>query len=144
MNNVSIIGNITADPKLKPVGSTQVCEFSIACNEVFYIGEGQHREKKEVVHYFDVQCWGARGEALAKFFTKGKPIAITGTLKQDRWEKEGEKRSKVYIRVESWDFAGGDRKEGEPKDWDDAKAQAEKREGAQKAPAQVDEDNIPL
>lgn len=124
MNNISIIGNITADPKLKPVGSTQVCEFSIACNEVFYSGPEGSKTKQEVVHYFDCQCWSSRGESLAKYFSKGKPIAITGALRQDRWEKEGEKRSRVYIRVENWDFCGGDRKEGEPKDWDDAKPKA--------------------
>lgn len=110
MNSVNIIGNLTADPILKPVGTTQVCEFSIACNEVFYVGEGQQREKKEVVHFFNAQCWGARGESLAKFFSRGKPIALSGMLKQDRWEKDGQKQSRVYIRVEGWDFCGGDAK----------------------------------
>lgn len=124
MNTCCLIGNLTRTPELKPVGTTQVCEFSIAVNEVFYAGPEGNKEKKEVVHYFDCQCWGPRGESLAKYFTKGKPIAVTGALRQDRWEQEGQKRSKVYIRVENWDFAGGDRKEADPKDWDDARDKA--------------------
>ena len=40
----------------------------------------------------DIECFGPRAEAVARFFTKGRPIFVEGRLKLDQWEsKEGEK-----------------------------------------------------
>lgn len=111
MNHIAIIGNITADLQTKQVGQSSVCEFSIAVNEVYY---DANKKKIEKVHFFDCSAWGNTGDNIAKFFIKGQKIAIVGTLKQDRWEKDGEKRSKVVIRVDSFDFCGDGGKRDEP------------------------------
>lgn len=104
MNCTQIIGNLTGDPQLKDVGQTKVCEFSIAFNEVYY---DTQKQKVEKVHYFNCQAWAGMGETIAKHFTKGQKIGVTGALKQDRWEKDGQKHSAVRIRVDGFDFCGG-------------------------------------
>lgn len=109
MNQCQIIGNLTADVTLKPVGENQVADFSIAVNEVFYNAK---KEKVENVHYFNCVAWGKLGENIAKFFTKGQKIALTASLRQDRWEKDGEKRSVVKLNVTGFDFCG-DKKQSE-------------------------------
>jgi single-strand DNA-binding protein len=111
MNAVHLIGNITRDIELKKVGENQVVEFSIAINEVWY---NQAKEKQERTHFIGCVAWGKLGENIAKYFGKGQRIAIDGSLAQETWEdkESGKKREKTKVRVSSFDFCGGDRKEG--------------------------------
>ena len=52
----------------------------------------------------DVSVFGKRAEALEKHFSKGDPITVAGQLKLDRWEKDGQKRSKHHIEARDWWF----------------------------------------
>lgn len=109
-------GNLTRDPEVKFIPSgTAVCEFGIAISERWTDDQGN---KKESTYFGECQCWGKRGETLAKFFTKGKPILIRGKLAQEEWEDKqtGQKRSKTRIKVEEWEFCGGDKDEGSRED----------------------------
>lgn len=136
MNHIAIIGNITADLTTKAVGQSSVCEFSIAVNEVYY---DQQKQKVEKVHFFDCSAWGNTGDNIAKFFSKGQKIALTGQLKQDRWEKDGEKRSKVGIRVDSFDFCG-DKKQG----GDTQHAPSGDRPQSPKGDPDLDSEEVPM
>ena len=93
-NNVSAIGRITRTPELKAIGGSGIslCQFSIAVND-------RKREDGEYCNFFDCNLWGKTAEALHPYLTQGQQIAITGSLKQSRWEKDGQKRSKVEINV---------------------------------------------
>lgn len=111
MNIVALKGNLVRDPELKytPSGAA-VCEIGIAVNEVWY---DANKQKQERVHFFGAVAWGATGENMAKYFTKGMPILIEGSLTQETWEdkESGKKREKTKIKIARWDFCGGDRKE---------------------------------
>lgn len=102
-NRTILMGNLTRDPELREVGSSSVCNFSIACNRRWKDKDG---EMKEEVSYFDCAAWGPRGEIISKHFTKGKPILIEGELRQERWEQDGNKRSKVVVNVDDFTFVG--------------------------------------
>lgn len=39
--------------------------------------------------------------------TKGKQVSIRGYLKQERWEKDGQKQSRVVINCEEIELLGG-------------------------------------
>ena len=81
-----------------------VCKFGLAINRNFKDSEGNRREEATFV---DVESFGPRGEALARFFSKGKPIFVEGRLKLDQWESQtGEKRSKLLVDLENWEFVG--------------------------------------
>ncbi len=41
------------------------------------------------------------------YLTKGKQIAIQGSLRQNRWEKDGQKQSRVVIVADSVELLGG-------------------------------------
>jgi single-strand DNA-binding protein len=128
MNIAIVKGNLTRDPELKytPKG-TAVCSLSIAVNEVWNDDQGQKREK---VHFFDVTAWGKRAETVNQYFHKGKPILVTGRLQQESWdEKEtGQKRSKVKIVMDSFDFCG------------DTKAGDQRQRGGESAQPDADYD----
>lgn len=91
-----------------------VCKFGLAINRSFKDAEGNRREETT---FIDVESFGPRGEALARFFSKGKPIFVEGRLKLDQWESQaGEKRSKLLVDLENWEFVGAkqDSYEGQP------------------------------
>lgn len=103
INSVVVIGRLTRDPELKYTGGgAAVMNFSVAVNDVKKQGD----EYVEEAHFFDVNLWGRQAEAVIQYMTKGKQIAVYGKLRQDRWEQDGQKRSKVKIKAHSVQLLG--------------------------------------
>jgi len=105
MNICCLIGNLVRDPELRytPQG-TAIVKMTIAYNE--------HYGEKESVHFFDVDVWGKIAEACNEYLTKGSKVAVIGTLQQSRWEKDGQKRSRVTIRATNIEFLTPKREDG--------------------------------
>ena len=105
-NKVILMGNLTRDVQLKSVaGGQAVAEIGIAVNRKFKLKDGT---EKEEVTFVDCECWGPRADVIARYFTKGKPIFIEGRLKLDSWEdKDGQKRSKMRVVIEDFQFVEG-------------------------------------
>jgi len=105
-NQVILIGNLTRDPELRvtPKG-TALCKFGIAVNRTYKDESGNNREE---VNFFDIDAWGKQAEVISKFMTKGRPIFIQGRLKQETWDDKttGQKRSKVVVVLEAFQFIG--------------------------------------
>lgn len=78
-------------------------KFSLAVNEGRKGSDGQWND---VANYFDVTVWGKTAENLKAHLAKGKQIAVSGHLKQDRWQKDGQNFSKVYIVVDALQLVG--------------------------------------
>ena len=112
-NRSILVGNLTKDPETKFLPSGQaVCNMSIAVNERWT----KDGEKKEYVSFFDIVAWGKLAELCAQYLKKGRPVLVEGKLRQERWEKEGSKRSKVVITAENVQFLGGREEEKEEKE----------------------------
>jgi single-strand DNA-binding protein len=113
-NRVILMGNLTRDPEVRYTNSQMaVCNIGLAVNRRYK--DGQTGEWKEVPTFVDVTIFGARGEAFARYHTKGKPAFIEGSLRQDTWEDKqtGQKRSKLYVVADNWEFVGaGSGREG--------------------------------
>ena len=93
---------LTRDPVLKPVGSTHVCNFGIAVNEHYTDKDGN---KKELSNFFECELWDKGAEVFAKYMKKGDQVVIQARPRYDSWEDDnGNKRSKVFFRVDSFDF----------------------------------------
>ena len=101
-----ITGNLTRDPELRTTpNGANVCSFSVAVNRVYRDSNG---EQKEDVSFIDCSAWGKSGEIIAQYAKKGSGILVSGRLEQRSWEdKEGQKRSRVEIVVEDFNFVGG-------------------------------------
>ena len=106
-----IVGNITRDPELRSTPSgAQVCSFSVAVNRNYKDSSGANQES---VSFIDCTAWGRAGEIIAQYAKKGSGILVSGRLEQRSWEdKEGQKRSRVEIVVEDFNFVGGNTGEG--------------------------------
>ena len=107
INHVMLIGRLTKDLDDRSfgyVGNGQCrANVSIAVNRSRKNGDNWVDE----VSYFDVTIWGKQAENLKPYLTKGKQIAVEGFLKQDRWEKDGQKFSKVTITANNVQLLGG-------------------------------------
>ncbi|MCH5291878.1 MAG: single-stranded DNA-binding protein [Treponema sp.] len=104
LNSVALVGRLTRDADLRYLQSgTAVASISIAVNRSRKDGDQWVSE----VNYFDVSYFGKSAEALKQYLTKGKQIAVQGSLKQDRWEKDGQKFSKVQIVANNIELLGG-------------------------------------
>jgi single-strand DNA-binding protein len=101
-----IVGNITRDPELRSTPSgAQVCGFSVAVNRNYKDSSGTNQES---VSFIDCSAWGRAAEIIAQYAKKGSGILVSGRLEQRSWEdKEGQKRSRVEIVVEDFNFVGG-------------------------------------
>ena len=104
INTVVLVGRLTRDAELKYTNAgTAVCKFSIAVNRKKRSGEQWIDE----VSYFDIVLWGKQGEAIHQYLGKGKQIAVNGELRQNRWEQDGQTRSKVEINASNVQLLGG-------------------------------------
>jgi single-strand DNA-binding protein len=108
LNRVVLIGRLTRDAELRQNG-TAVSNFSIAVNRKRKQGD----EWVDEANFFDICLFGKQAESLQKYLAKGKQIAIEGELKQDRWEKDGQNRSKVVVIANSIQLLGGGSSNGE-------------------------------
>jgi single-strand DNA-binding protein len=104
LNRVMLIGRLTRDAELKSIASGQaVCKFSLAVNRRRKNGD----QWEDEANFFDVVLWGRQGEVLHQYLTKGKMIGLDGELKQDRWQQDGQNRSKVEIVANNVQLLGG-------------------------------------
>ncbi len=104
INHVVLVGRLTRDAELKSIASGQaVCKFSIAVNRRRKNGEQWEDEP----NFFDVVVWGRQGESLHQYLIKGKLVGVDGELRQDRWQQDGQNRSKVEIVANYLQLLGG-------------------------------------
>jgi len=110
LNHAVLIGRLTRDAELKYTSSGQaVCKFSIAVNRRKKNGD----QWEDEANFFDIVIWGRQGESLHQYLLKGKMVGVDGELRQDRWQQDGQNRSKVEIIANYLQLLGGGPSSGE-------------------------------
>jgi len=104
-NKVHLIGNLTRDPQIRHLPNQSiVADFGIAVNRRFRTASGEDRED---VTFVDCAAFGKQAEVIHQYCRKGKQLFIEGRLKFDSWDdKQGNKRSKLSVVVENFQFLG--------------------------------------
>ncbi len=104
LNKVFLIGNLTRDPELRATqGGVNVCKFGLAVNRRYTTQQGPQEETT----FVDLTAFGRQAEVIQQYCTKGKPIFVEGRLQFSSWEtKEGQKRNKIEVIVENFQFLG--------------------------------------
>jgi single-strand DNA-binding protein len=98
LNRVMLLGNLGADPELRYTQSGQaVLNMRLATTESYL---DRNKVRQERTDWHNVVLWGKRGEALAKFLSKGTTIFIEGGLRTSSYDdKDGNKRYKTEIHA---------------------------------------------
>ena len=96
MNVVILGGRLARDPELRTTSTgKKVCSFTVAVK----------RDKKDDTDFFKCKAWERTGENIAKFFTKGRYISITGAIENSKYtDKSGNERESTEINVSKFDF----------------------------------------
>lgn len=112
INRASVAGNLTRDPELRTVGNDrQVASLTVAVDEQWRDKNG---EQQEQVAFINVSAWGKTAEIIGQYLSKGSRVFIEGRIKQDNWEdKDGNKRSKLFIMADSVQFLDSKPKDGQ-------------------------------
>jgi len=97
-NNVTVVGNLTADPELRFTASgVAMVNISVADSRRYQDRNGDWQEDTS---FFRGTCWRDMAENVAESLTKGARVVISGRLKQRTWEtNEGEKRNVVELDI---------------------------------------------
>jgi single-strand DNA-binding protein len=84
------IGYVVGDAELKYLGSgTPVTNFKVASNY-------KYGDSEEVL-FMPCVLFGKIAEAISQYLTKGTLILVEGRLKEEAWEKDGQKRSQIKL-----------------------------------------------
>ncbi|MEC4683183.1 MAG: single-stranded DNA-binding protein [Nitrospirota bacterium] len=107
-NKVVLMGNLTRDPEIRVTGGgMSVGSFSLAINN-----RVKGNDEKDDVSYIDCVAFGKQADFVRDYLSKGMPILIEGRLQQNRWEQEGQKRSKIEVIVQTVTFVGPPKRSG--------------------------------
>lgn len=101
MNNVSLLGRLTADPELKHSQSgTAFTRFSIAVDRNF-VKQGEERQ----ADFINIVAWRQTAEFVCRYFGKGNRIAITGQIRTGSFtDKDGNKRYTFDVQADNVEF----------------------------------------
>lgn len=101
MNNVSLIGRLTADPELKTTQSgISTVRFSIAVDRT-YTKQGEEKQ----ADFINIVAWRQTAEFICKYFSKGRRIAITGRIQTGSYtDRDGNKRYTFDVIAENVEF----------------------------------------
>lgn len=94
MNNVTLLGRLTAAPELKTTtNGISVTAFCIAVARRFQTKDGE-----KITDFINCVAWRNTAEFITKNFAKGDPIAIRGEIQTRKYtDKDGNNRVAVEV-----------------------------------------------
>lgn len=106
MNNVSLLGRFGQDPELRYFESGSCkARFSLAVDNRV---KRNNEWVKEAI-WIDCEAWGSlASDVICKYCLKGTQVAISGSLKKEKWVDKvtGESRSKMLVNVQNLTLTG--------------------------------------
>lgn len=149
MNVVALVGRLTRDSELRYTqGGMAVARFSLAVNRRKRTADNRWEDE---ANFFDCAMFGKSAESVNQYLERGRQVSVIGELRQNRWEQDGQSRSKVEVIVNSLQLlsspGGQQRSEGQ------TYTQPAQRQNAPQnelppveygGPEQFDDDQIPF
>ena len=96
LNSVVLQGNLTRDASegmRQSSGGVAFGSFTIAVNKSVKNGD----EWVDKTSFVKVKGFGKGYENAVKHMVKGSSVIVEGTLEQESWEKDGQKRSELVV-----------------------------------------------
>ncbi len=106
MNKVILMGRLTKDPELRYTSNnTAVCTFTLAVDRRF---SRQGEERK--ADFIQIVTWRHNAEFVSKYFSKGRMIAVSGSIQTRSWDgQDGQRRYATEVVADETYFADSKR-----------------------------------
>lgn len=102
-NQVIAYGRLVANPELRQTQNSVVCSFTIA------VDRPKTKDGNQATDFIKCNCWGGIADMVAKYFSKGKPIMVTGRLQNNDYiDKNGIKHYSYVVLVSNVSFSIND------------------------------------
>lgn len=101
MNVFTFSGNIGKDCTVRDIGSTTLCQFSVAVKAGF--GD------RESTVWITAKLWGKRASGkLPDYLVKGQMVECSGELSEDKWTtQDGTDKVSLCVNVDKVGLIGG-------------------------------------
>ena len=143
INNVVLMGRLTADPELRTTASgISTSRFTIAVDRA-YAKNGEDRQ----ADFISCVAFGKSAEFIEKYFNKGKGIALTGRIQTGSYDKNGQKIYTTDVVADRVEFVPGGSGDGSSSFNNGGSRQAAPMENNNSAPDGFNlmtEDDIPF
>lgn len=98
MNQVVLVGRLTKDPEpgVIPGSGSSTSKFTIAVNRDY-----KDREGKIPVDFIPVEVIGKVADFVNNYISKGRLVAIQGSIRKEEYMKDDEKRSITKVSAKS-------------------------------------------
>ena len=107
MNKVILVGRLTADPELRQTQSgIASCRFTVAVDRRFADKSTGERQ----ADFITCVAWRQTAEFVSRYFSKGKLIAIEGSLRNNNYQDRNHPEVTHYtmdVFVDNVEFVGG-------------------------------------
>jgi single-strand DNA-binding protein len=136
MIHATILGRLGRDPEQRTTSSgTQILNLAVATDH----GYGDSK----VTMWIRASLFGARGEKLAQYLSKGSQVLISGELYTREYDKDGVTRTSLEMRIAEIELAGSKQDSHQAQN----SHQAQSRQPARQAPAAArdfPDDDVPF
>jgi single-strand DNA-binding protein len=104
INNVTLMGRLTAAPELKQATSgASVTSFCIAVDRRY-----QQKDGGRQADFINCVAWRNTAEFITRYFNKGDLIAVTGEIQTRKYkDKSGNNRVAFEVVIDNASFCGG-------------------------------------
>lgn len=100
VNNVVVVGNLTATPRMGESDGTKVANFRIAVNRWRKPDQQVDENVAEHTEYIDVECWGTQATNVETTLDRGDRAIVAGQLRYDQWTDDaGNLKSRLKIKA---------------------------------------------
>ncbi len=108
LNKAILMGRLTRDPEMRSTQSgTPVCTFTVAVDRSFKTQNGERQ-----TDFINCVAWRQTAEFVSKWFTKGRMIAVVGSIQTRNYtDRDGNNRTAVEVVADEVSFTGDARRE---------------------------------
>ena len=108
MNKVILSGRICSELELKKTSSdASVCSFRLAVQRRFKNADGNYD-----ADFISCVAWRSNADFICKYFSKGEPIEIIGSIYTRNYEKDGQKVYVTEVMIDEVGFVLSNKKDG--------------------------------
>ena len=107
MNNIILTGRLTKDVEMRyiPVTGTPVATFTLAVDRDFVKKDGTRD-----VDFIPVEVMGKVAEFCKNYLSKGRLVAVQGSIRVDRYQDKATQEFRVFTKVAGRSIQAPDKK----------------------------------